>query len=89
MDVDLVVNRDQEELDLEVVRLRAVRAGVRIRGALVLERVHLVKEEILELHHKDLVKEVLEQRTEVEQLPRQEVRLTHVVLELRTEDVQV
>ena len=48
MDVDLVVNRDQKELDLEVVRLRAVRAGVRIRGALELERVHLVKEEILE-----------------------------------------
>ena len=33
--------------------------------------------------------EVLEQRTEVEQLPRQEAQLTHVVLELRTEDVQV
>ncbi len=89
MDVDLVVNRDQEEPVLEVVRLNQPRAGVGIRGALVLERVHLVKEEILELHHKDLVREVLEQRTEVEQLPRQEVQLTHVVLELRTEDVQV
>ena len=64
MDVDLVVNRDQEELDLEVVRLKAIRAGVGIRGALELERVHLVKEELLELHHKDLVKEVLELETE-------------------------
>ena len=64
MDVDLVVNRDQEEPVLEVVRLNQARAGVGIRGALELERVHLVKEEILELHHKDLVKEVLELRTE-------------------------
>ena len=48
MDVDLVVNRDQEELDLEAVKLRAARVGVGIREALELERVHLVKEEILD-----------------------------------------
>ena len=34
MDVDLVANRDQEEPVLEVVRLRAVRAGVRRGGRL-------------------------------------------------------
>ena len=50
MDVDLVVNRDQEELDLEAVRLRAARVGVGIREALELERVHLVKEEVLLKH---------------------------------------
>ena len=59
MDVDLVVNRDQEEPVLEVVRLRAVRAGVGIRGALELERVHLVKEEILELHLDLLTEELM------------------------------
>ena len=64
MDVDQEADRTAEELDLEVVKLKAARAGVGIRGALELERVHLVKEELLELHHKDLVKEVLEQRTE-------------------------
>ena len=47
MDVDLVVNRDQKELDLEAVKLRAVRVGVKIREAPELERVHLVKEEVL------------------------------------------
>ena len=50
MDVDLVVNRDQEELDLEAVRLRAARVGVGIREAPELERVHLVKEEVLPRH---------------------------------------
>ena len=48
MDVDLVVNRDQEEPVLEVVRLNQARAGVGIREALVLERVDLLREEILE-----------------------------------------
>ena len=47
MDVDQEADRTAEEPVLEVVRLKAVRAGVRIRGALVLERVHLSQEEIL------------------------------------------
>ena len=58
MDVDLVVNRDQEEPVLEVVRLNQARAGVGIRGALELERVHLVKEEILEQLREHLTEEL-------------------------------
>ena len=58
MDVDQEADRTAEELDLEVARLRVARAGVGIRGALEPERVHLVKEEILELHHREPVKEV-------------------------------
>tara|TARA_A100001037_G_scaffold283615_1_gene289231 strand:- start:1822 stop:2136 length:315 start_codon:yes stop_codon:yes gene_type:complete len=58
VDVDLVVNRDQEEPVLEVVRLNQPRAGVGIRGALELERVHLVKEEILEQLREHLTEEL-------------------------------
>ena len=58
MDVDQEADRTAEELDLEAVGLRAVGAVVGIREALVLERVHLVEEEILELHHRELIKEV-------------------------------
>ena len=46
MDVDQEVDRTAEELGLEAAELVAVRAGVGIRGALELERVHLNQEEI-------------------------------------------
>lgn len=58
MDVDQEADRTAEELDLEAAELVAVRAGVGIRGALVLERVHLVKEEILEQLREHLTEEL-------------------------------
>ena len=58
MDVDQEADKTAEELDLEAAELVAVRAGVGIRGALVLERVHLVKEEILEQLREHLTEEL-------------------------------
>ena len=58
MDVDQEADRTAEELDLEAAELVAVRAGVGIREALVLERVHLVKEEILEQLREHLTEEL-------------------------------
>lgn len=58
MDVDQEADRTAEELDLEAAELVAVRAGVGIRGALVPERVHLVKEEILEQLREHLTEEL-------------------------------
>ena len=95
MDVDLVVDRDQEELELEVVRLGAVVAGVGIREALELERVHLVKEEVLPrhlteelLHQEQLLREDQTQQQPREELTKQQLRRELKQQQLKSEQMQ-